>query len=245
MGTAAKLRQAILGEFTTIMARDGHEFQTWLAAPPGRPRGALLVIQEIFGVNSHIRAVTDGFAAEGYTAIAPSLFDRVRRGIELGYTPAAMQEGAGYVKQLKPENTLRDLAAALAVVKHSGRAGCVGYCFGGSLAYLTACQLPVACAVVYYGKVLGLLAQKPRCPVMYHYGSADQSIPPADVEQIRAAYPQASVYSYEGARHGFNCEQRDAYDRESAALARTRTLEFFSRYLAGTANAAAAGASSS
>ena len=227
-----------MGEFTTIMARDGHEFQAWLAAAPGRPRGALLVIQEIFGVNSHIRRVTDEFAAAGYTAIAPSLFDRVRRGIELAYTAADMQEGAGYVKQLDPEATRRDLAAALAVVKHSGRAGAVGYCWGGSQAYLAACELPLACAVVYYGKVVSYLDRKPRCPVMYHYGSEDRSIPLADVERIRAAYPQAPLYIYEGAGHGFNCEQRGSYDRQSAALARTRTLEFFARFIERTTGAA-------
>jgi carboxymethylenebutenolidase len=236
-----------MGQFTTIMARDGHEFQAWLAAPPGRPRGALLVIQEIFGVNSHIRQVTDGFAAEGYTAIAPSLFDRVRRGIELGYTPADRQEGAGYRAQLTPENTLRDLAAALAVVRHSGRAGSVGYCFGGALSYLAACQLPVACAVVYYGQLASYLEQKPKCPVMYHFGSEDHSIPLADVARIQAAYPQAPVYTYAGAGHGFNCEQRDSYNPQAAALARTRTLEFVARYLAGSQAAAGAppGASNS
>jgi len=222
-----------MGQYTTIMARDGHEFQAWLAAAPGRPRGALLVIQEIFGVNSHIRAVTDQFAAEGYTTIAPSLFDRVRRGIELGYTAADMQEGSGYVKQLDPEATRRDLAAAVAVVKHSGRAGAVGYCWGGSLAYLAAGQLPLACAVVYYGRVVSYLDQKPRCPVMYHYGTEDKSIPLADVERIRAAYPEAPVYTYAGAGHGFNCDQRASYDPQAAALARTRTLEFFARYVAG------------
>ena len=220
-----------MGEFTTIMARDGHEFQAWLAAAPQRPRGALLVLQEIFGVNSHIRSLTDQFAAEGYTAIAPALFDRVRRGIELSYTPADMQQGVGYVKQLDAEATRRDVAAALAVVKHSGRAGAVGYCWGGAQAYLAACELPLACAVVYYGKVVSYLERKPRCPVMYHYGSEDQSIPLADIEQIRAAYPQAPVYIYEGAGHGFNCEQRASYHPQAAALARTRTLEFFARHV--------------
>ena len=155
-----------MGQFTTLMARDGHEFQAWLAAAPGRARGAVLVIQEIFGVNSHIRKVTDGFAAEGYTAIAPSLFDRVRRGIELGYTPADMQQGRGYVKQLAPEAIQRDLAAALAVVKHSGRTAAIGYCWGGTLAYLMAGKLPLACAVVYYGRVADYLDQRPACPVM-------------------------------------------------------------------------------
>jgi carboxymethylenebutenolidase len=224
-----------MGEFTTIMARDGHEFQAWLVAAAGRPRGAVLVLQEIFGVNSYIRAVTDGFAAAGYTAIAPCLFDRVRRGIELGYSAAERQEGAGYMQQLDPDATRRDIAAALAVVRHSGRTGAVGYCWGGAQAYLAACELPLACAVVYYGKVASYLDRKPRCPVMYHFGTEDQSIPLADVARIQAAYPEAPVYTYEGAGHGFSCEQRSSFDPQAASLARTRTLEFLARYLAGTA----------
>jgi carboxymethylenebutenolidase len=227
-----------MGEFTTIMARDGHEFQAWLAAAPGRPRGAVLVIQEIFGVNSHVRKLADQFAAEGYTAIAPSLFDRVRRGIELGFSPTDLQEGMGYVKQLDPEATRRDLAAAIAVVKHSGRVGAVGYCWGGSLAYLAAVELPLACAVVYYGKVVNYLDRKPRCPLMYHFGTEDRSIPLADVERLRAAYPQAPIYTYEGAGHGFNNDQRESYQPQAAALARTRTLEFFARYVGGSASGA-------
>jgi carboxymethylenebutenolidase len=222
-----------MGAFTTIMARDGHEFQAWLAAAPARPRGAVVVIQEIFGINAYIRAVTDGFAAAGYTAIAPSLFDRVRRGIQLGYSDLERQEGAGYMKQLLPENTMKDVAAAVAVVRNSGRVGAVGYCFGGALSYLAACQLPVACAVVYYGRAASYLDQTPKCPVLYHFGSADQSIPASDVEQIRAAArPDAVIYTYEGAGHGFSCDQRSSYNPEAAALARTRTLEFLDRYLA-------------
>src|SRR6267378_900285 len=186
-----------MGEYSTIMARDGHEFQAWLAAAPGRPRGAVVVIQEIFGVNSHIRKVTDGFAADGYTAIAPCLFDRVRRGIELSYTAADMQEGSGYVKQLTPQDTL------------------------------------LALAVVYYGKLASYLEQKPRCPVLYHYGSEDRSIPAADVAHIRAANPQAPLFVYEGAGHGFNCEQRDSYNPQVAALARARTVDFLNRHVAG------------
>lgn len=223
-----------MGEFTTIMARDGHEFQAWLAAPAGRPRGALVVLQEIFGVNAHIRAIADGFAAEGYTVIAPSLFDRIRRGIQLGYGPAEQQEGAGYRSQLTAEKTLKDIAAAIAVVKNSGRTGTVGYCWGGTLAYLAACQLPVACAVVYYGKVTAHLEQKPRCPVMYHYGSEDASIPPADVEKVQAlVQPPSVLFTYAGAGHGFNCDQRASYNPEAAAQARERTLGFLARYLAG------------
>lgn len=237
-----------MGEFTTIMARDGHEFQAWLTAPPGRPRGAVLVIQEIFGVNGHIRSVTDGFASAGYTAIAPCLFDRGRRGIELGYTAADMQEGAGYVKQLAPEAVQRDLAAAVAVVKHSGRTGSVGFCWGGTWSYLAACQLPLACAVVYYGRLTSYLDQKPRCPLMYHYGTEDRSIPPADVATIRsAARADAEFFVYPGAGHGFNCNQRDSYHAEAAGLAHTRTLDFLARHLAGTTARAGAnpGASAS
>jgi carboxymethylenebutenolidase len=223
-----------MGELTTIMARDGHEFQAWLVAAPARPRGALVVIQEIFGVNAHIRSVTDGFAAAGYTAIAPALFDRVRRGIELGYSPEAMQEGAGYRKQITPEIALKDVAAAVAVVRHSGRTAAVGYCWGGTLAYLAACELPLACAVVYYGRVGDYLERKPRCPMMFHYGTEDKSIPLEDVARLRAALPAATVHIYEGAGHGFNCQQRASYHQEAAALARTRTLEFLNRYVAGT-----------
>jgi carboxymethylenebutenolidase len=223
-----------LGKFSTIMARDGHEFQAWLVAPPGRPRGAVVLLQEIFGVNGHIRAVAGDFAAQGYTVIAPCLFDRIRRGIELGYSQPEVQEGAGYRAQLKPETTMKDIAAAAAVVRHSGRTATVGYCWGGTLSYLAACQLPVSCAVVYYGKVVSHLEQKPRCPVMYHYGAQDQSIPPSDVEVTRAAtQPPSVLHLYEDAGHGFNCDQRQSYNPQAAALARTRTLEFLGRYLAG------------
>ena len=221
-----------MGDFTTLMARDGHEFQAYLAAPPGQPRGAVVVLQEIFGVNAHIRAVTDSFAAEGYTAIAPALFDRIRRGIQLGYGEADVDEGRGYMQQLKPEDTLKDVAAAVAVVRHSGRVGTVGYCWGGAISYRAACQLPIACAVVYYGNPRDT-SSTPRCPVMYHFGSADQSIPLDQVERLKAAHPQGIFYVYDGARHGFNCDQRPSYDAAAAALARRRTLEFLAHRLAG------------
>lgn len=222
-----------MGDFTTIMARDGHEFQAYLAAPAGKPRGAIVVLQEIYGVNSHIRAVADEFAAAGYTAIAPALFDRIRRGIELGYGQEERQLAIGYMQQLKPEETLKDVAAAVAVVKSSGRVGVVGYCWGGRIAYLAAGELAVACAVVYYGRVADLLDKKPRRAVMYHYGTLDKSIPVSDVEKIKAAFPEAPIFLYEGAEHGFNCEPRPSYNPQAASLARQRTLEFLGRYVAG------------
>lgn len=222
-----------MGDFTTLMARDGHEFRAWLAAPPGPPKGAVVVLQEIFGVNSHIRAVTDSFAAEGYVAVAPSLFDRVRRGIEIGYSEKEIQEGRGYVMQLKQDQTLKDIAAAIAIVKHAGRVGTVGYCWGGRQAYLAASELPIACSVAYYGGgITQMLEKKPKVPVMYHFGERDKHIPPEDVAKIKAAHPEGLFYIYP-ADHGFNCDQRGSYDAASAALARTRTLAFFSRYLAG------------
>jgi carboxymethylenebutenolidase len=223
-----------MGEFTTIMARDGHEFRAYLAAPPGTPRGAVVVIQEIFGVNPHIRAVADSYAAEGYTAIAPSLFDRVRRGVELGYDSETMQEGFGYVKQLKPEQTLKDVSAAIAVVKHSGRVGMVGFCWGGRVSYTSACELPLACAVAYYGGgITQILDKQPKCPTMYHFGERDTHITQDDVAKIKAAHPEGIYYIYPAAEHGFNCDQRPSYNPEAAALARKRTLEFFAQHVAG------------
>jgi carboxymethylenebutenolidase len=221
-----------MGEFTTIMARDGHEFQAYLSPPPGKPQGAVVVLQEIFGVNTHIRAVTDGFAKEGYTAIAPAMFDRIRRSIELGYSPQDIELGRGYMQQLKLENTLKDLSAAVAVVKHSGRTGVVGYCWGGAMSYVAAAELPIACAVVYYGRAANFLDRKPRCPVMYHFGTEDPSIPMSDVEKIKAADPNGTFYEY-AAGHGFSCDERASFNPEAAALARQRTLEFFGRRLAG------------
>jgi carboxymethylenebutenolidase len=221
-----------MSEFTTIMARDGHEFRAWLAAPAGKPRGAIVVVQEIFGVNSHIRAVTDGYAQEGYVAIAPCLFDRVRRGIELDYSAAAMQEGRGYVMQLKQEQVLADVAAAVAVVKNSGRIGAVGYCWGGKIAYLAACDLNIACAIVYYGgSITKELPKHPRCPVMYHFGERDEHIPASDIDKIRAADPKGQFYTYP-AEHGFNCDQRASFDAASAKLARERSLAFFAKHVA-------------
>jgi carboxymethylenebutenolidase len=223
-----------MGELTTIMARDGHEFQAYLAAPTGKAQGAVVVIQEIFGVNSHIRAITDGFAKEGYTAIAPSMFDRIKRGIELGYSQPDMDLGVGYMKQLKLDETLKDLNAAVAVVRHSGRVGTVGYCWGGAMSYVAAAELPMRCAVVYYGKAAGYADTKqPKCPVLYHFGTQDKGIPLTDVDTLKAADPKGTFHLYEGAGHGFSCDQRPSFDPEAAAQARQRTLEFFGRYLAG------------
>jgi carboxymethylenebutenolidase len=220
-----------MGGYTTLMARDGHEFNAWLAAPKGAARGAIVICQEIFGVNHHIRGVADGFAADGYLTIAPCLFDRVRRGIELGYTPAETQQGRGYRMQIPKEKTLLDLAASLNVVKHAGRVAAIGYCWGGTLAYLAACELPVVCAVSYYGgQIKNHLDKSPKRPVLYHFGEKDPYIPSTDIEQIRVADPGGEFHLYP-ADHGFNCDERASYEAASARLARERTLAFLAAHM--------------
>lgn len=220
-----------MGEFSTLMARDGHEFQAYLAAPKGKPRGAVVVVQEIFGVNRHVRAVADTYAAQGYTAIAPALFDRVRRGIELGYTAETMQEGFGYMKQVTRAHFLADVGAAINAVKGSGKVGIVGYCWGGTVTYVAACELPVAAAACYYGgRIVNFLDETPKCPVIYHFGEKDAHITRADIEKIRAAHP-AGVFHLYPADHGFNCTDRAAFDAPSAQLALDRTLAFFAEHV--------------
>jgi carboxymethylenebutenolidase len=216
-----------MGEFTTLMARDGHEFNAWLApAPKGGARGAVVIAQEIYGVNRHIRRVVDDYAAQGYVTIAPCLFDRVRRGIELGYSGKEMREGMGYRLQIPKAKALLDLSACVNVVRHAGRVAVIGYCWGGTLAYLAACELPVICAVSYYGgQIKDHLDEMPRRPVMYHFGERDVHIPMSEIDRIRAVDPDGIFHLYP-ADHGFNCEDRAAYDAASAAVARERTLAF-------------------
>lgn len=220
-----------MGELTTLMARDGHAFQAWLVPPQGAPRGAVVVLQEVFGLNRHIRSVANDFAAAGYLAIAPALFDRVRRGIELGYGPDDVQQGVGCMLQVSEQQLLADIAASIAVVRHAGRVGAVGFCWGGLCAWLAARQLPVACAVAYYGgRIAEHLDTVPTRPVMYHFGEADPHIPPAEVERIRAAHPDGVFHLYP-AGHGFNCPERADFHAASARLARERTLAFLAEHL--------------
>jgi len=215
----------------TLMARDGHEFSAYLARPATAPRAGVVVVQEIFGVNRHIRAVVDQYAAAGLLAIAPALFDRVGRGIELGYTPEEAQTGRGTMLQIPPAKALLDVAAAAAVVRHAGRVGVAGYCWGGTLAWLAAATQPFNAAVCYYGtRIADNLGQLPQCPTLLHFGERDDHIPPADVERIRSAFPQGEFHVY-AAGHGFNCTERASYDAAAAALAWQRTQAFLGRHL--------------
>jgi carboxymethylenebutenolidase len=220
-----------MGEWQTLMARDGHTFNAWLAAPPAQPRGAVVILQEIFGVNEHLRQVTDQYAAEGYVAIAPALFDRVGRSITCGYSPEEAQRARGYMLQVKREDALRDITAAINVVRHAGRVALIGYCWGGLLAWLGARSLPVHAAVSYYASRIGEnLDGVPSVPMLLHFGEQDTMIPLADVEKARALFPQGIFHLYP-AGHGFNCNQRDSYDASSAQLAFQRTLAFLQEQL--------------
>ena len=211
---------------------DGVTIGAYRADPPGKPKGGIVVLQEIFGVNPHIRRVADGFAAEGYLAIAPALFDRAKPGVELGYNPDGMQAGRGYVGQIEPAKTMLDVKAAVKAASEGGKVAIVGYCWGGSLAYAAACSLDgLAAAVGYYGGTIAKsLDRRPQVPTILHFGEKDAHIPMSDVEAIKAALPDLPVYTY-NADHGFNCDARGSYDKPSAALALERTLAFLDKHL--------------
>jgi carboxymethylenebutenolidase len=212
-----------------LTARDGYRLAAYRADPTGTPRGAIVVLQEIFGVNAHIRRVADGFASDGYVALAPALFDRAERGVELGYDQAGFARGRELAAAVGLEAPVLDMEAAVASVAAAGKVGVVGYCWGGGMAWLAAARISgVAAAVSYYGRLIAttLLDQKPRVPIILQYGDRDPHIPASDVEKVRAAYPDLSVFTYD-AGHGFNCEDRADFDAAAASLARARTLEFF------------------
>jgi carboxymethylenebutenolidase len=222
-----------MGERIRLRAADGHELGAYRAAPSGKPRGGVVVLQEIFGVNSHIRDVADAFAAEGYLALAPALYDRSSvKDVEMGYTREDIARGRALREEFSWEDSVKDVEAAMNALREEGvRVGAVGYCWGGSISFLTAVRLPLDAAVVYYGgQILPYVNEKERCPLLMHFGNRDASIPASVVEAIRKAHPGAIVHWYD-ADHGFNCDQRSQYDEPSARLARERTLAFFARNL--------------
>ena len=222
-----------MGERIRLRASDGHELGAYRSAPTGRPRGGVVVLQEIFGVNAHIRAVADGFASDGYLALAPALYDRSSvKEVEMGYTPDDVARGRALREEFSWDDSLKDVEAAMGALRGEGlRVGAVGYCWGGSISFLAAMRLPLDCAVVYYGgQILPYVNERERCPLLMHFGTRDKSIPTSDVEAIRKAHPGAIVHLYD-ADHGFNCDHRAQYDEGSARLARERTLAFFAANL--------------
>ena len=221
-----------MGESIELIATDGFRLSAYRAVPDGTPRGALVVAQEIFGVNSHIRSVCDGYAADGYVAVAPALFDRCERGVDLGYTPADIARGRELKGLANTDAALLDVAAARDSVAGTGNVGVIGYCWGGYLAWVAAARLAgFACAVPYYGGgMTDAIGEQPTCPVMAHFGERDAMIPVAGVNALAAAHPTAQVFFYP-ADHGFNCDQRGAFDPAAASLARERTLAFLRRHI--------------
>jgi carboxymethylenebutenolidase len=229
-----------MANFIDLKSADGFVFPAYVAEPAGKPKGAVVVLQEIFGVNSHIRSVADGYAAAGYLAVAPATFHRVKPGVELGYTEPDMNAGFGLkgaVEALPAPGVLQDIQAAInhAAQTSGGKVGIVGFCWGGLLTWRAACTLSgLSAAVPYYGGGMTAgdePARKPACPVMAHFGNQDHWIPLDTVEAFKKAQPGVEVHVYE-ANHGFNCDQRGSYNEAAAKLAKQRTLDFFAKHLA-------------
>ena len=222
-----------MGEDIKVKAEDGFEMDAYLALPGGKPKGGVIVVQEIFGVNSHIRADTDRFAKAGYAALAPAMFDRIQKNVDLGYDAAGIEAGRGIVTQVNWADVEKDLRAASDALKQYGKVGLVGYCWGGSVAWVSTIRdCGVDCASGYYGgRVVDFVAETPKVPVILHFGDKDKGIPIADVEKIKAAHPAVPVYRYAEADHGFHCDQRASYHAESDKISTTRTMDFFQKHI--------------
>ncbi|TAH13968.1 MAG: dienelactone hydrolase family protein [Curvibacter sp.] len=221
----------------TLTAADGFACPAYVAHPEGAPRGGIVVLQEIFGVNAHIREVADGFAAQGYLVVAPSLFHRVQAGVELGYTTDDVAAGVklkAAVESLPAPGAMADVQAAVNAASKAGLVGVVGFCWGGLLTWRAASLLSgVRAAVPYYGGGMTTpaeIARRPQCPVLAHFGNQDHAIPLAGVHAFQAAHADVRVEMYD-AQHGFNCDHRTAFHAASAVLARQRTLAFFAQHL--------------
>lgn len=221
-----------MGEIIELTATDGKTIHGYRASPAGTPKGGIVVLQEIFGVNGHIRRVCDGYAAQGYLVVAPALFDRVEPGIELGYQQADVQRGLDIRGAVDLDHALADIAAAVTLASAAGKVGLVGYCWGGLLAWVAAARLSgIGAAIGYYGgRIAQHLGEMPNVPVMLHFGEQDHAIPLSEVEEIRRQHPDLPIYTYP-AGHGFNCDERASYDRAAAALAFDRSLRFFAEKL--------------
>jgi len=221
-----------MGATIDLKAADGHTLSAYAAGSADAHAG-IVVIQEIFGVNHHIRDMADRFAAAGYSVIAPALFDRVERGVELGYTQADIDKGRDYRMKLGDKGVMADVEAA---AKHLGakKLGIVGYCFGGTVAFwgATRSRSFSAASGWYGGGIAGTRDEKPNCPLQLHFGEKDASIPMSDVDAIRAAQPKAEIHVYMGAGHGFGCDERGSFSKPDYDLAQERTLAFFAKHLA-------------
>ncbi len=228
-----------MSEWVNLTAADGHELTGYLARPEGEPIGALVVVQEIFGVNQSIRSVADSYAKDGFVAIAPALFDRFEKAVELGYEGDDLTKAYALYGKLNPDTQLLDIAAAYEYVRGTGKGiGVVGFCYGGLLSWLCATRgetlkMQPSCCVGYYAGGVGkVAAEEPSCPVLLHFGAADDHIGKDQVDAVRAAHPEVQIYLYEGAGHAFANEARTSFVPAAAKLARQRSLEFLKTHIA-------------
>ena len=230
-----------MSEWVKLKASDGHELSAYVARPQSETKAALVVVQEIFGVNAHIRSVADGYAKDGFLAIAPALFDRIEPGVELGYDGADGKRAfTEFYPKLNVDLALKDIAAAFEFAKQSGRVvGVIGYCFGGLMAWLAATRgeaekMQPNAAVGYYAGGIGkFAAEEPTCPVMLHFGEKDTHIGKDQIDAVRSAHPEVIIYTYPEAEHGFNCDARSSYNPAAAGLARERSVAFLTTNLVG------------
>jgi carboxymethylenebutenolidase len=222
-----------VGQDIKLTASDKFQLGAYRADPKGAPKGAVVVIQEIFGVNHHIRSVCDRLAAEGYVAIAPSIFDRIEPNFQCGYSPDEVANARKFVANPDFAAFLRDTQAAIDAVKDVGPVGIIGFCLGGSVAYVAATKLSgLSAAIGYYGgAIVRFSDDKPKVPTQLHFGEKDGGIPLTDVETIRSKRPDVEIYVYSGAQHGFNCDERASYDKASADIAWPRSMAFFAKHL--------------
>ena len=216
-----------MNELISLKAEDGNVFEVYMSKSKSKEKGYLIVLQEIFGVNEHIKEVTENFASNGWTAMAPFLFDRAKKNVQLGYSEQDIQEGL-ILKKNCEQNSLLDIEACFNYLKNHGRVGVVGYCWGGSLSWKAACNIDgLFASVAYYGgEIPKLINLNPKCPVLTHFGKKDHGIPVKDVLKFEEKQKDVKVFYY-NADHGFNCNYRNQYDKESANLALDRTLSFF------------------
>lgn len=220
-----------MGEWIQLKAQDGFELSAWREAPAGKPRGGVVVVQEIFGVNSHIRSVAHRLAAAGYLAIAPAIFDRYEPGFDVGYDDASRAKGFAILGGFDREKARQDVAAAVEAAHEAGKVGVVGFCLGGALAWASSALTPgVDAAVGYYGNILSMKDLAPKAPTEMHFGEKDGHIPADQIRELARAHPDVAFHYYP-ADHGFGCDERGAFHAESSAIAWGRTLEFFGKHL--------------
>ena len=221
-----------MGKMIELTASDGHKLAAYKAEPSGKPRGGIVVIQEIFGVNRHIKEVADGYAADGYLVIAPAMFDRVQKNVDLGYTPEDIAKGREIRGKVTNDMAVKDAQAAINEGAKAGKVGIVGYCWGGLVTWLAAAKATgLACAVPYYGGgILDNAELQPKVPLMGHFGEKDAHIPVEGVKKLAEKHKSHQIFIYE-ADHGFNCDHRGSYNAPAAKLARERTLAFFRKHV--------------